>query len=329
MPTDQSEAIVLRTTNVGDQDKIAVLFCRDKGVVRGVAKGARKFGNRFGSSLEPMSVVRVFYYEMEHRDLVTISNCDLLESFFEVQSEPKTAFLATYFAELVEEFAPARAKEDILYRLLLAVLRCLKEGGDRTFLAAYFEAWILQINGYLPDLGTCRKCRKPLRPGWLGPKRDGAYCAECAPLKKEEVPAGSPGLPPLGPGEPAGSNVHPAPGRGRTRAGPENSPGPHRLPPGARTKDVALPEVLVLRPLCRPHPLIRERTCARARWGRLERRSSAAWPRSSFGTIRRTGKCRSGAGGSYNYRWGIRFRSGGNGSNGIPGGRPRSCPRRT
>ena len=44
MPTDQSEAIVLRTTNVGDQDKIAVFFCRDKGIVRGVAKGARKFG---------------------------------------------------------------------------------------------------------------------------------------------------------------------------------------------------------------------------------------------------------------------------------------------
>ncbi len=191
MPTDQSEAIVLRTTNVGDQDKIVVLFCRDKGVVRGVAKGARKFGNRFGSSLEPMSVVRVFYYEKERRDFVTVSGCDLLESFFEVQSDPQTAFLLTYFAELIEEFAPVRARDDVLYRLLLSVLRALHEGVDLGFLAAYFEAWILQINGFLPELGTCRKCRKPLRPGWLAARRDGAYCADCAPLKKEEVPAGA------------------------------------------------------------------------------------------------------------------------------------------
>lgn len=188
MPTDQAEAIVLRTMNVGDQDKIAVFFCRDKGVLRGVAKGAKKFGNRFGSALEPMSVVRVFYYEKERRDLVTVSGCDLIESFFEIQKVPETAFLLTYFAELIEEFAPARAREEVLYRLLLSVLRCLKEGGDSGFAAAYFEAWFLNANGLLPDLAGCRKCRKPLAPGWLAPKKDGAYCAECAPIKKEEVP---------------------------------------------------------------------------------------------------------------------------------------------
>jgi DNA repair protein RecO (recombination protein O) len=189
MPTDQAEAIVLRTANVGDQDKIAVLFCREKGVLRGVAKGARKFGNRFGSSLEPLSVVRVFYYEKERRDLITISGCDLLESFFEIQVEPATAFLLSYFAELVEEFAPVRAHEDVLYRLLLSVLRCLKAGGDREFAAAYFEAWFLQANGLLPDLAGCRKCRKPLAAGWLAPRRDGVYCSDCAPLRKDEVPA--------------------------------------------------------------------------------------------------------------------------------------------
>lgn len=191
MPTDQAEAIVLRTYNVADQDKIAVLFCREKGIIRGVAKGARKFGNRFGSCLEPLSVIRVFYYEKERRDLVTVSGCDLVESFFEIQTEPEVAFLLTYFAELIEEFAPARAREDVLYRLLLSVLRCLKEGGDREFAAAYFEAWFLLTNGLLPDLGACAKCRKPLARGWLAPKKDGAFCPDCAPFRKEELAPGT------------------------------------------------------------------------------------------------------------------------------------------
>lgn len=189
MPIDQAEAIVLRTYDFGDQDKIVVFFAREKGVLRGVAKGARKFNNRFGSSLEPMSMVRAFYYEKERKDLVTLRSCDLLESFFEAQCDLKVSCTAGYFAELIEEFSPSRSKDDVLYRLLLSVLRCLAAKGDPAFLALYFEAWFLRINGLLPDLARCKKCRKPLTgPAWLSPKRDGAYCGECAPARKDEVP---------------------------------------------------------------------------------------------------------------------------------------------
>ncbi len=210
MPTDQAEAVVLRTSNVGDQDKIAVFFCREKGVLRGVAKGARKFGNRFGSSLEPMSVVRVFYYEKERRELVTVSGCDLIESFFEIQAEPATAFLLTYFAELIEEFAPARAREEVLYRLLLSVLRCLKGGGDREFTAAYFEAWFLQSNGLLPDLSGCRNCRKPLGRELAGPQEGRRLLPRLHARQERRGPPRDPGVPPLDPQEPAGRGLRPA-----------------------------------------------------------------------------------------------------------------------
>ena len=71
MPLEQTEAIVLRTFNVGEQDKIVVFFSRDRGILKGVAKGARKFGNRFGSSLEPLSLVKAHYYEKERKELKT------------------------------------------------------------------------------------------------------------------------------------------------------------------------------------------------------------------------------------------------------------------
>jgi len=133
MPLEQSEAIVLRSFNVGEQDKIVVLFSRDKGIIRGVAKGARKFGSRFGCSLEPLSLVKVFYYEKEGKDLVTVSSCDLVESFFEIQDDLQTSFTLGYFSELIEEFSPSRAKDDTLYRLLLSVLNSISGGGDLTF----------------------------------------------------------------------------------------------------------------------------------------------------------------------------------------------------
>ncbi len=187
MPLEQTEAIILKTLPFSDQDKLVTFFSRDWGLIRGVAKGARKFGNRFGSSLEPLSVVRVFYYEKERKDLVTISNCDLLDSFFEVQMRPEVAFTTAYFAELIEEFFPSRAGENKVYRLLRSVLEALRDGADRDFAARYFEVWFLQINGLLPDFKRCKKCREPVEKGWLAPKKDGVYCPACASYQKEET----------------------------------------------------------------------------------------------------------------------------------------------
>ena len=71
MPLKQSEAIVLRSFAIGDQDKLVVFFVKNKGIIKGIAKGARKFGSRFGSSLELMSVIKIFYYEKDR--LVQVS----------------------------------------------------------------------------------------------------------------------------------------------------------------------------------------------------------------------------------------------------------------
>jgi len=188
MPLAQSEGFVLKTFNVGEQDKIVVFFSRDKGLFKGIAKGARKFGNRFGSSLEPMSHIRVFYYEKEGKDLVVVNSCDLIESFFEVHKDLETTFHLSYFSELIEQFFPLWSKDDTLFRLLLSILRALKNGEDVNFLGIYFEIWLLKISGILPRLNQCKKCKKEISDsGWLSLKKDGALCSRCSPQKKVEI----------------------------------------------------------------------------------------------------------------------------------------------
>lgn len=188
MPVEQSEGFVLRTFDVGEQDKIVVFFSSDKGVFRGVAKGARKFGNRFGSCLEPLSLIKLFYYEKENKELVTISNCDLLESFFEIQRDLTLVYTLGYFAELIEEFFPSRAKDDLLFRLLHRTLQALQAGGEVNLVGAYFEAWFLKINGLLPNFSVCRKCRNKITSSsWLAPRRDGVFCDHCTPINQDVV----------------------------------------------------------------------------------------------------------------------------------------------
>jgi len=188
MPIKKAEAFVLNSFNIGEQDKIITFFSKEKGLLKGVAKGARKFGNRFGSCLEPMSHIHVVYYEKERKELVTLNHCDLLDSVFELQKDIKTSFTLSYFSELIQEFFPLRAKEDVLFRLLFSTLASLKKGGDIELLSAYFESWLLHVSGILPHFEKCKKCRIFItEKAWLSPKKDGVHCNRCSYQKKEEI----------------------------------------------------------------------------------------------------------------------------------------------
>src|SRR5258708_22108691 len=86
MPARETEAIILKTFAVGEAERLVSFFGRTSGRLRGVAGGARRMKNRYGSSLELLSHVQIWYVEKETRDLVRIQQCELLESFHKAQS---------------------------------------------------------------------------------------------------------------------------------------------------------------------------------------------------------------------------------------------------
>ena len=87
MPVRESEALILRSFPLGEADKLVSFLSRSEGRLRGVASGARRPKSRFGSTLEPFSYVRMWFYERETRELVRINQCELIESFFEAQRD--------------------------------------------------------------------------------------------------------------------------------------------------------------------------------------------------------------------------------------------------
>src|SRR5439155_9146329 len=101
-----TEAIVLRSYNLAEADRIVVCLTRNAGLVRAVAKGARRMKSRFGAALEPFTVIRLAFHEKENRELVTISNAEIVKSNFQLATQADTSVLLNYIAELVAEFAP-------------------------------------------------------------------------------------------------------------------------------------------------------------------------------------------------------------------------------
>jgi len=181
MPLHDSEAIVLRTYPLGDADRLVSLLTRDHGRLRGVAQGARRPKSRFGASLEPLTYLRITYYERETRELVRISQCDILESFLDVHQDYRSSLALSLLAEITEAVLPEREPQDAAFRLLLHVVRGIRQTRQPALPLGYFLVWTMRLAGWLPDLEHCSGCHREAaqQPLYWSLSLPGLYCALC------------------------------------------------------------------------------------------------------------------------------------------------------
>jgi DNA repair protein RecO (recombination protein O) len=165
-----TEAIVLRSYNLAEADRIVLCFTRDVGLIRGVAKGARRMKSRFGAALEPFTLVRLEFREKENRELVIITGVEILKSHFDLAANIECSEALGYMAELVNEFAPPHEANEKLFRMVCACLDTLAAAPQISkIVLRYFEIWILRLAGSFPDVTSCAVCGKSLnsQPAYL------------------------------------------------------------------------------------------------------------------------------------------------------------------
>lgn len=171
MPLRETDAFVLRTFTIKEADKVCVFFTREAGKLRGVAHGARRLKSRFGASLEPFTEVSLAYFQKENKELVSISNCEIINSQFVAGLSSETLGVIHYLAELVIEFVPDHEPNERIYRLVCATLDSLRRIGaadakerDEKLpaIVRYFEIWMLKLAGFFPHWKNCGACEKDL-----------------------------------------------------------------------------------------------------------------------------------------------------------------------
>jgi DNA repair protein RecO (recombination protein O) len=154
MPLHTTDALILRTYKLGESDRIVVFLTRDRGKKRGVAKNARQSRRRFGGALEPLTYGRVGYMEHERRELVSLNYVEALCSPLSAVDGEALGYVS-YFAELIDEWAPEADPNETLFRLGVSMVEAIAAGVPIEPLARYFEYWVLRLQGvYEPDPGV-------------------------------------------------------------------------------------------------------------------------------------------------------------------------------
>jgi DNA repair protein RecO (recombination protein O) len=181
MPARETEAIILKTFPLGEADRLVSFLGRSSGRVRGVASGARRLKNRYGSTLEVLSHVQLWYVEKETRDLVRIQQAELLESFHKAQSDYGLSTGLAVISEVSELVLPEHEVSEPMFRLILMAVREIERTGDWALPLSYFAFWTVRLGGWLPRFDRCAGCDSPFgaQPAFYGVQQSGLFCGKC------------------------------------------------------------------------------------------------------------------------------------------------------
>src|SRR5512143_4101073 len=100
----RAESIVLRHSDWGEADRLLVLYTREQGKVRAIAKGVRKITSRKAGHLEPFTHVKL--QVSSGRDLMIVTQADTIEAFAPIREDLTLTGYAAYVIELLDRFIP-------------------------------------------------------------------------------------------------------------------------------------------------------------------------------------------------------------------------------
>ena len=173
-------ALVLRTVDYKETDKILTLLTRDQGKLTASARGCRKKGSAIAAGCQLLAWAEVVLYDYQGRWSVKEAAVERL--FQGVRDDIERLALGCYFAEVAELLAVEGESSPELLSLTLNSLHALDKMQDKplTLVKAAFEWKAMALAGYEPLIDGCDVCgasppkepRFHLREGVL-------HCAGC------------------------------------------------------------------------------------------------------------------------------------------------------
>lgn len=189
MPLYTTDAIVLKSINLGEADKIVTFFTRRYGKIQGVAKGVRRIKSRFGASLEPLTYINLIYFGKEHTNLYKINTSDILEPFNKLKEDFDKLKKSLFICDIVNSTLKELDVNLKIFELFLNTLKIInraKEIEKVDILLDIFSLRFLSASGFTPKLNNCIYCNKILTLNSTHSERlgfhiskGGVVCKEC------------------------------------------------------------------------------------------------------------------------------------------------------
>ncbi|QGU05191.1 DNA repair protein RecO [Corynebacterium comes] len=182
----RDRALVVRTYDFGEADRIVVLLTRNHGIKRGVAKGVRRGKSRFGSRLQHFVDIDVQLYP--GRNLESITGADTVAYYGSGIIDDYERYTASCAALESAERLAGDGEDPWLFDHLTETLARMQTTKHPTVVLDAFLLQAMAQAGWGPGLFDCAQCGGAGPHHAFHPAVGGAACVKCRPPGSAEVP---------------------------------------------------------------------------------------------------------------------------------------------
>lgn len=161
MTTLRTQALILRSVDTGESDRILHLLVPELGRLSVIAKGARRSVKRFSGTLDLFNHVRVQVDRRGRGSLARLDQARLVEPFTALRADSGRFALGCYLLELLDRLTPeggVRADMQRLFGFALSALRALCARTPDLRFRTLLELRALDALGLRPQLARCVRC---------------------------------------------------------------------------------------------------------------------------------------------------------------------------
>lgn len=183
MANYSTSAINLKSYNLGEADKIIVMYSRDHGIIKCVAKGVKKPTSKLGGRIQTLVANKLLMAKGKNLDI--ICQAEMIDNFRPIQKDISKLTYSIYCAELINSFGVENdSHSEKIYDIFFESLKniALATNNDEILWTVIrFKLKLMQEIGYAVELRTCVKCNKEINNDLYAfcSYSGGIICEEC------------------------------------------------------------------------------------------------------------------------------------------------------
>ncbi|MBA4535864.1 DNA repair protein RecO [Bacillus aquiflavi] len=171
------EAIVIRTTDYGETNKIVTLYTREWGKVGVMARGAKKPNSRLAAITQYFTYG--YFLLQRGKGLGSLQQGEIISSFRSIREDIFLTAYASYVVDLTDKGTEENKPNPYLFELLYQTLNYMNDGYDLDILTNIFEMKMLNTLGLYPSLNECSFCGSTEGNFSFSIREGGFICHRC------------------------------------------------------------------------------------------------------------------------------------------------------